>query len=201
MGNNGMGGLNAKRGLVTSIAVAILLLSVAVMSGQAVAVSRSTTRTYFVGADPLCTIFPDLPPEVACPAVAMADNGDTVWLDGVGTFNPASKEATGGGSFTHKNAAGDVVGMGTWMAVRVLGFKSYGTLEFPGVGTIEGGLVLLRVHLVGAGGAVQLDAILQIDCLVGNPPAGAIEGIRLSLQDVDLNFNKEVQGLTVYIPA
>lgn len=195
-----MGRLNAKRGLVTSIAVAILLLSVAVMSGQAVAVSRSATRTYIVGTDPLCTL-PGVPPEVACPAVTMADNGDTVWLDGVGTFNPASKEATGGGSFTHKNAAGDVVGMGTWMAVRVLGFKSYGTAEFPGVGTLEGGLVLLRVHLVGAGGAVQLDAVLTIDCLVGKPPAGAIEGIRLSLQDVDLNFNKEVQGLTVYIPA
>jgi hypothetical protein len=191
-------GVSLRRGLVASIAIVMLLAVLAVSSGLAAAQSRSATRDYIVGTDPLCTILPGVPPEVACPAISAADNGDTISIAGMGTFNPQSKVATGGGTFVHKNAAGDVLGQGTWTAVRVLGFKSYGTAELGDL-TLEGGLVLLRVHLVADGGVAEFDGVLQIDCLVGKPPAGAIEGVRLAIQGADLNFNKEIQGLTVYL--
>ncbi|MGQ0797640.1 MAG: hypothetical protein ACT4OI_07250 [Methanobacteriota archaeon] len=198
MGSLKTRGRGGQRGLVATMLVVAALLSLALASGSALA-ARGGTRTYIAGTDPLCTIT-DVPPEVACPAIAMADNGDTIALTGFGTFNPTTRAAGGGGTFLHKNAAGSVVGSGTWTATRVLGFHSYGTAVLAGT-LLEGGLLLLRVHLVGGGGAIQLDAVLQIDCLVGTPPAGAIEGVRLSVQGIDLNFNKEVQGLTVFIPA
>ena len=192
-------GLGRRSRFVATITVAAALLALAVTSGSALA-SRGGTRTYIVGTDPLCTIFPELPPEVACPAISMADNGDTIAVAGAGTFNPTTRAADGGGTFTHKNAAGAVVGSGTWTAMRVLGFHSYGTDVLDGM-VLEGGQVLLRVRLVGGGGAIQLDAVLQIDCEIGKVPPGATEGIRLVVQAIDLNFNDEVQGLTVFIPA
>jgi hypothetical protein len=186
---------------VASITISALLLSLVAAGALAAAVPRSTTRIFIVGTDPLCTIIPEVPPEVACPAIAMADNGDTIAIDGTGTFNPATRAADGGGSIVHRNAAGDILGEGTWTAMSVLGFHSYGTAELDGA-LLEGGEVRLRVRIVAGGGAVQLDAILQIDCLVGTKvPAGAIEGVRLVVPDADLNFNKEVQGLTVFIPS
>ncbi len=188
-----------RRGFVATIVVVAALLSLAFASGSALA-NRGGTRTYIVGTDPLCTIFPQVPPEVACPAISMADNGDTIAIDGTGTFNPTTRAAGGGGSFTHKNAAGAVVGSGTWTALRVLGFHSYGTDTIAGM-LLEGGQVLLRVRLVAGGGAIVLDAVLQIDCEIGKVPPGATEGIRLTVQAIDLNFNKEVQGLTVFVPA
>jgi hypothetical protein len=188
-----------RRGLVASVAVATLFLSLALASTMAAAVPRSTTRAFVVGTDPLCTILPQVPPEVACPAIARADNGDTIAVNGTGTFNPATRVAAGGGSFIHRNAAGTVVGMGSWQAVRVLGFHSYGTDVIDGA-LLEGGEVLLRVRLIAGGGAIQLDAILQIECEIGKVPPGAQEGIRLVVQAIDLNFNEEVQGLTVFIP-
>lgn len=45
---------------------------------------------------------------------------------------------------------------------------------------------------------VGFDGILQVDCLVGSPPAGAKEGIRLAVPGV-ANFNREVSGETVFI--
>ena len=181
------------------MAIVAALLALAFASGGAVA-GRGGTRVYVVGTDPLCTIIPEVPPEFACPAISMADNGDTIAIDGTGTFNPTTRAAAGGGSFTHRNAAGAVVGSGTWTALRVLGFHSYGTQTLAGM-LLEGGEVLLRVRLVAGGGAVMLDAILQIDCEIGKVPPGATEGFRLVVQAIDLNFNREIQGLTVFIPA
>ncbi|HKZ90479.1 MAG TPA: hypothetical protein VJ300_09525 [Thermoplasmata archaeon] len=188
-----------RRSYVASMAIVAALLALAFASGGAVA-GRGGTRVYVVGTDPLCTIIPEVPPEFACPAISMADNGDTIAIDGTGTFNPTTRAAAGGGSFTHRNAAGAVVGSGTWTALRVLGFHSYGTQTLAGM-LLEGGEVLLRVRLVAGGGAVMLDAILQIDCEIGKVPPGATEGFRLVVQAIDLNFNQEVQGLTVFIPA
>src|SRR3989304_5360528 len=145
-----------RRSYVASMAIVAALLALAFASGGAVA-GRGGTRVYVVGTDPLCTIIPEVPPEFACPAISMADNGDTIAIDGTGTFNPTTRAAAGGGGGTPRNAAG------------------------------------------GGGGAVMLDAILQIDCEIGKVPPGATEGFRLVVQAIDLNFNQEVQGLTVFI--
>jgi hypothetical protein len=133
------------------------------------------------------------------PPRAMADNGDTVAISGHGTLSVHAKAASGGGTFTHRNAAGKVLVSGTWTARDLLSFNSYGTS--PGLPAIfEGGAALIRVHLTPAAGGPGFDAILTVACLVGKPPAGAAEGVRLNVQDV-LNFNKTVaeSGQTLFI--
>jgi len=154
--------------------------------------SDDITRTYLLGTGILC----GLPEPDPCPDIAMADNGDTIEITGSGTFSIHPKTVTGSGDFVHKNSAGTVLGSGTWAATKLLSFTSYGTSTFDGV-TIEGGKLVMRVHFIAASG-IELDGILQVDCLVGSPPAGAVEGVRLNVQGL-INFNKEVSGLTVYI--
>lgn len=119
-----------------------------------------------------------------------ASNGDVIDLSGQGTLSIHPKTVTGLGTFVHTNQAGNLVASGTWIAEELLRFHSYG----PGTPGPEGGLALIRVHLV----PLAKDAILQIDCIMGSPPAGAVEGIRLAIQDGGPNFNKEINGATLY---
>jgi hypothetical protein len=48
------------------------------------------------------------------------------------------------------------------------------------------------------GGEAVAQGVLQVDCTLGNPPTGAIEGVRLAVKG-HLNFNKEVSGFTLFI--
>ncbi len=57
----------------------------------------------------------------------------------------------------------------------------------------EGGLALIRVYL-----SPGFDGVMQVDCLLGDPPASAKEGIRLAIHGTP-NFNKEVSGETLYV--
>ena len=152
----------------------------------------TTARTYLIATDVLCVLFPS-----ECPAIARADNGDTVEITGMGTFTPHPKLATGAGTFVHKSPGGAVIASGTWEALELISFKSYGTSAlFPA--TFEGGRATLRILLSVSGTPVS-EGVLQVDCLVGNPPAGAVEGVRLVVQAFDFNFNKEVSGVTLFL--
>ncbi len=154
------------------------------------------TFSYHIGDAFLQGLIPGLP----AGDKASADNGDVVTVIGTGTFDVAGKSATGGGTFVHKTSGGTVVGSGTWTASGLLDFQSYGTgAPFPP--TFFGGRVALTASLTPtASPSVHLPAILQIECLIGKTPSGAVEGIRLNVQDV-INFNKTVEGsgATVYI--
>jgi hypothetical protein len=128
---------------------------------------------------------------------ATAENGDVVTVsvtnNGTNTFNVAAKSATGGGTFVHKTSGGTVLGSGTWAASGLLVFQSYGTAP-PFPPNFFGGRAALKIVLTPtANPSVHLPAILQMECLVGNPPGGATEGIRLNVQDV-INFNATVEG-------
>ena len=126
---------------------------------------------------------------------ATAENGDvntvTVTRDGTNTFDVAAKSATGGGTFVHKTSGGTTVGSGTWVATGLLDFQSYGNAQ--GLPTnLFGGRAALTILLTPAvSPSVPLPAILVIECLIGNPPGGAFEGIRLNVKDV-INFNTPV---------
>ena len=137
-------------------------------------------------------------PALNSPDVAMASNGDKIVLTGTGTLRVFPKAVTGGGTFTHKNAAGTVLATGTWTATQLLTFQSYGasTLRPP---TFRAGLALIRVHLSPAGGA-GLDATLRITCHLPKTdvPGGFEEGIRLAVDNA-VNFNREVSGNTLFI--
>ncbi|MBI3973174.1 MAG: hypothetical protein HY332_18010 [Chloroflexi bacterium] len=156
--------------------------------------SESVSFDYHVGDAFLAALNPAF-----SPAKAMAPNGDIIEVVGTGTLSLHKKSVTGGGTFTHKTAAGTVVGSGTWTATQLLGFKSYGSSPvLPPA--LTAGLALIRVHLVASGGAPSFDGTLRITCVLPEVrvPGGAEEGIRLSVSGA-LNFNQEAGGATVFV--
>src|SRR5436309_2468612 len=71
---------------------------------------------FIAGADPL-----------EGPNVAAAPNGDTVALEGNGSFKAGPNgTATGGGTFTIENHSGQTIASGEWSITRVMTFVSYG---------------------------------------------------------------------------
>ena len=56
----------------------------------------------------------------------------------------------------------------------------------------------MRWSLPGDMATVEADGILEVTCLIGSPPGGAHEGIRLNVKDL-INFNKSVSGDTLFI--
>jgi hypothetical protein len=135
---------------------------------------------------------------VPCPPAAMASNGHTIEMSGEGKLsilreNGKPRSITGGGSFIHRDAVGQVLNVGTWTAEKLLRFDPFG----PGVGTPptwEAGNANLRVRLVTDSEAMEADAVLEVGChLPGNSGApGTIEGVRLNVRGV-LDFNQAIQ--------
>ena len=162
-------------------------------AAPALAGPDTITRTYLLGTGFLCGLGAG-----ACPDVALAKNGDKIELTGAGTFRPHPKLVTGGGTFVHKNAAGAVIGSGTWTATELMGFHTFGTAA-AGAATIEGGVLRIHVHITPASGGPGFDGILTVICLVGSPPPSAEEGIQLKIEGSLPNFTEIVSGLTVYI--
>src|SRR5215469_4511889 len=180
--------LGGWRGPMVALIVSSLLLLASVASASAK--SATVTYDYEAGAGVVCSV-------MVCPDVASAPNGDTITIAGQGTLSIRPKSVTGGGTYIHKNASGTVLDQGTWTAQQLLSFVSYGTM--PGVPpTFEGGKALVRIHLSPSTGGSGFDGVLRITCLIGSPPAGAHEGIRLNVQGGS-NFNKEVSGNTLFI--
>jgi len=52
------------------------------------------------------------------------------------------------------------------------------------------------------GGTVVGAGVLQVDCLIGDFPPSAVEGVRLTAHSAlgGINFNQEVSGLTLFLP-
>ena len=151
--------------------------------------SNATTASYsyILGEEP-----------VEGPDVTAASNGDEIILTGSGTFSTNPKSVSGGGTFVHQDAAGNVLATGTWSATQLSSFVSYGgDPSLPP--ELEGGKAIIQVHLSPDSGGTGFDGMLQIHCLIGKFPKGANEGIRLSVQSLGSNFNKEVEGETLFI--
>jgi hypothetical protein len=158
------------------------------------AAGHSTASFQFlVGTGPLC----NLPVPNPCPDISVADNGDTVALTGQGTLSVSPSSVTGGGTFVHKAPDGTVRAMGTWTAVQLMSFKSFG--NSPGLpSNFFGGKALMLVQLF-VGEKLVHTAVLTVICEVGNPPDGLHEGFKLAVQDTPFNFNKPVSGITIFI--
>lgn len=149
---------------------------------------------YFIGTDPLCALDPS-----ACPDATMAASGDVLNMTGKGTLSIHPKSVTGKGEFQHYDAAGNLLAEGTWKALQLLSFHSYGSGAAQGLPEeFEGGQALIRVQLYVNGTPVA-QAVLQVDCTLGDKiPAGAHEGVRLAVEGGP-NFNHEVSGFTLYV--
>ena len=122
---------------------------------------------------------------------AMAPDGSTITLTGHGTLMAGpGGVATGGGTFTTSG------GSGTWTAISVEGFVSYGPAPagFPIAGA-TGGETKLRVTLSNG-----QTGVLTIICVLGSPPAAKMEGIQLVLgSGASGEFTMQDGGNTVFI--
>src|SRR6266852_1847127 len=148
---------------------------------------------FLVGAGTICS----LPVPNPCPDVSMASKGDTVTVAGQGTLSISAKSVTGSGTFVHKAPDGAVRAMGTWTAIQLMSFKSFG--NSPGLpSNFDGGKALMLIQLTVDGHPLHT-AVLTVICEVGNPPDGLHEGFRLAVQDTPFNFNKQVSGITLFI--
>ena len=177
---------NAGLTLVTSTAILVALTT------PVLAKSGSATYDYLIGTGFLCDLDPS-----ACPAIAMADNGDTVEITGAGTFSIHPNAVTGGGTFTHKAPGGSF--SGTWTAEKLLSFSAYGCGGDGLPDNFCGGLAVIRVHL-----SPGFDAILKVYCELGaalstgKVPPGHSEGVTLAIDDV-INFDERISGFTVFL--
>ncbi len=100
-----------------------------------------------------------------------------VVISGDGTFSSGGATAAGIWNVFAGAApiAAKFTASGTWIAIGMLGFVSYGTVT-P---RAEGGNLTLLVQLHFDGSAKVVTAILQITCKLGTPPAGVFEGASL----------------------
>jgi len=102
--------------------------------------------------------------------------GDTLILDGQGTFNASEAEAEGGGSFTRfitstlSTPCGGtnplvppcaVVDSGVWKATRFMSFTSPGTY-----GAHEAGILVVEAEFISANGTVA-GATVMVFCNIG----------------------------------
>jgi hypothetical protein len=136
----------------------------------------------------------------------VAPNGDQIAIEGEAEFSVNPKGVEGGGSFTHRNAAGTVLATGTWEATRLLDYQSYGCGVVFGdqiPPDFCGGRVEMSVMLATPLG--QLPGILTVFCVIGpNPPNSIIsngdrsEGATLNIPG-HINFNHSAGGDNVII--
>jgi hypothetical protein len=140
------------------------------------------------------------------PNFGFASNGDTVAITGQAEFSVNPNAVSGGGSFTHMNAAGTVLATGTWEATGLLDYQSYGcgvVFGNPIPPNLCGGRVAMKVMLTTPLG--QLPGILTVICVIGpNPPNSIIssgdrsEGATLSVPGI-VNFNHTAGGDNVIV--
>jgi hypothetical protein len=188
---------------VSWIVAFVLALSTLSAAPASASSAGAGTYEYHVGD----TLVQDLGFPVGDQATASV-NGDVVTVVATGTFDTATRSATGGGTFEHRSSGGTLLASATFTTT---GMESF---QFWGCGVLEG----TPVPATWCGGRVQLTGVatahpaghpeitftrpivLTIECVIGYPHAGVTEGIRLNVQD-HINFNKTVpeSGANVFI--
>jgi hypothetical protein len=178
---------------ISAITLGLLMLSLSF--ANVATANNAPKRQYLVGTGLLCLVNPAF-----CPDVAKASNGDTVTLTGSGTFNPnPSMQATGSGSFVHRDSSGNIKGFGTWTAEELVSWTPGGFSTLGGVlpGGSEGGIAVLRVHISPATGGAGFTGLLTILCKL-NSPFVSDEGINLNIPGV-INFDEAAGGNTLFV--
>src|SRR6266571_9258283 len=150
-------------------------------------------------------------------SVARASNGDTVEINGEGTFTLQPKSISGDGgavaaafgdiprTFTHRDSNGNILASGTWEPTAQLSYRSFGPATAEQIAFFgglppgsEGGKVLFKVALF-VGGVHVHDGIITIVCALGVPPKNSVESTLLLVQDTIYNFNEPVSGDNIFI--
>ena len=169
------------------------LLSIVAPLRIASADNGSGTFKFLVGTGLLCSLgVPN-----ACPDVSSDPSGDMVQIAGQGTLSIHANSVSGSGTFKHLAPDGTVKAAGTWTALQLMSFNSFGTSpSLPA--NFLGGKAVILVQL-SVGGTPVHTGVLTVICDVGNPPHGLMEGFKLVVQDTPFNFNKQVSGITLFI--
>jgi hypothetical protein len=125
----------------------------------------------------------------------MAASGDTIEISGAGELSLHPKSVGGGGTFTHRDPDGDVVGEGTWTATELLTFNDWGGSPLV-PSDWRSGVAVIKIHL-----SPGFDGVLKVQCHLpgGTLPHGFHEGVSLAIQGTNLNFTHEVSGVTLFI--
>jgi hypothetical protein len=125
------------------------------------------------------------------PAVAHTSNGDTIEIIGyLGWIDPTGNNIGIEGNFTYRNSAGSIIYQGTWVSTGIIQkFKYYGCDE--GLELWPGGRGAFRIIMTATDGST-FNGTLDVESPNGEPPAGAIDGIRLSVKAWGLYFNQPV---------
>jgi hypothetical protein len=187
----------ARRATAVGAAIALMLAAtLALVPGRAAADPNNASGTW------------ELHLEV--PNVAMASNGDTLALTGMGVFSTHPKTVTASGAFTH-NVAGGGTFTGTWTATDLLSFEFYGCGVIPSTGATLppnfcGGALKMRVVFTPAGTSLTIPGIITVFCVIGpqappphdNPTEPGEEGATAVVPGI-ANFNKIVSGMNLYI--
>ena len=147
---------------------------------------------------------------IEVPNVAMASNGDTLAITGMGVFSTHAKTVTASGTFTH-NVAGGGTFTGGWTATDLLSFEFYGCGVVPSIGAtlppdLCGGALKMGVVFTPAGTSLTIPGIITVFCVIGpqappphdNPTQPGEEGMTAGVPGI-ANFNKIVSGMNVYV--
>jgi len=181
-----------KPGVATAIAA--IVFAVAIVPGMTSA-APAMKWTFHAGDAFLASLDPSFSPDVA-----RAENGDTLALAGMGTYNPGGA-VNGGGLFWHNDSSGNPVHHGTWAAVAVVSYDDFGNGVVDGLPrTFHGGVLVLAVTITPTDiSGVTLDGTLVVTCALGSDvPAGAEEGITAEVSGV-ISFDESVSGNTLFV--
>jgi hypothetical protein len=167
-----------------AVALALLLAVAAVTAGSAG--SRTSKSAFEVFVEP---------------TLSSASNGLTLETELEGSFNVASKTASGSGSYSLM-AGTTVLDSGTFTLTRLVAFQFYGCGEVTTPdGPVSlppdfcGGRALFAFHATSSTGA-QTDGLYEVNCQIHDPggqaPPGTSEGVKANARGI--NFNKHVTG-------
>jgi hypothetical protein len=185
-------GFRAWVGVVSIIG--LMLASTLVSGGAQAAVNKFV---YHVGDDFLASVNPAFAPDFALSTAT----GDRLQLSGTGTFNAGARRVDGGGTFVHRLADGSVFADGSWVAIGIVSWKSYGNGVPQGLPpNFFGGVLVIAIEVhPNLPGDPVLQATLRVDCVIGHPPAGAEEGIQVNVPAFPISFDHEDGGATLFV--
>jgi hypothetical protein len=136
-----------------------------------------------------------------------ASNGLTLNSELEGSFNAATKTASGDGLY-ELMAGTTEIDHGTFTLTRLVAFQFYGCGEVTADGerislppNFCGGRVILAVHAISSVTGEQTDGLYEVNCQIHDPggqaPPGTSEGVKVNAPGV--NFNKHVTGDNLFV--
>jgi hypothetical protein len=118
--------LKTMLGFTLAALIAVITLVALGATPDRVEAKQAATYSWHIGDGSPISVAACALPQFTCPIAAEAANGDTLEIGGVGTLTTHPQTATGGGTWTHRDAAGNVLGGGTWVATKLLTFADWG---------------------------------------------------------------------------